>query len=605
MPRKIQLRKEKGFSLLLIVLIFAGLAVVSISAATFTAKIKNISLEKDTVKQLAIITDAIKRYYRARESLPSSPAGTEVPVGLQDLNLDQKFRHDAWGRLLEYDVDESNVPGSGLTAFNVEGRNVAGYILSYGTNQTKETNTGVSPIIRGGDDILRPINVQAEARDIALDELTLISKKACAYWSATGSPAPDVDPTLINHFSLSDKYKLDPWGNSFQPNPDVADNNFYSDGPSGPGGPASDNIYGPPVLAAQCQGSGGPSANPIANSGLWGGTGMSIGNSSNVDGPVGSGAGTGSFTLSNYTSAAGIHSSGSSVIVAPNGEVVGDILACGDVEINGEVTGDVHSHATVEVFPGATVTGNIYADGDVTVKGTVNGNVDAGGTADTSLGTVTGTVTQGAGATPPTIPTEVCSPTVPPLAVFTVGTTDITIPNNGSSATPITPGEYRNLSAGQNTDIYLTSAIGGIYTFNTLDIDRESRLYLDLSQGGSDIQIFVNGDVDIASNNAHRTQVFVRYSHGGTYYNVSNVTLPPTNPAYLDRIFAAHVYLETHGQFSGGDYMQWFGGVLAANGLQLGSDGFVVGQLVSLTTISVGNNTQIIFVPSNYAIDNW
>jgi len=599
MPRKIPLPKEKGFSLLLIVLIFAGLAVVAISAVTFTAKIKNISLEADTVKRLAVITDAVKRYYRAREALPPSPAGTEVPVGAQDLNLDQKFRHDAWGQLVEYYVDP-NVPGAGLTAVNVEGRNVAGYVLSYGANQTKETDTAVSQIVRGGDDILRPINLQTEARDIALDELTLICKKACAYWLATGTPAPDVDPTLINHFSLSDKYKLDPWGNAYQPNPDLADNNFYSYGPSGVDGP--DNIYGPPVLAAQCQ--SGPAGSPIANSGLWGGTGMNVGNSSTIDGPVGSG-GAGSFTLSNWTSAAGIQSSGSTVVVDPNGEVVGDILACGNVEIKGQVTGDVHSHGTVEVFPGGTVTGNIYADGDVTVRGTVNGNVDAGGTADTSLGTVTGTVTQGAGATPPIIPAEVCSPTIPLLAVFTVGTTDITIPNNGSSANPITPGEYRNLSAGRNTDIYLTSAGGGTYTFNTITIDRGSRLYLDLSQGGSEIQIFVSGDVTINSTNAQRTQVFVRYSPGGTYYNVSNVTLPPANPAYLDRIWAAHVYLETHGQFNGGNYMQWFGGVLAAGDLALGPDGFVVGQLVSLAGLSVGNDTQIIFVPSNYAVDNW
>jgi len=262
MPRKIPLPKEKGFSLLLIVLIFAGLAVVAISAVTFTAKIKNISLEADTVKRLAVITDAVKRYYRAREALPPSPAGTEVPVGAQDLNLDQKFRHDAWGQLVEYYVDP-NVPGAGLTAVNVEGRNVAGYVLSYGANQTKETDTAVSPIVRGGDDILRPINLQTEARDIALDELTLICKKACAYWLATGTPAPDVDPTLINHFSLSDKYKLDPWGNAYQPNPDLADNNFYSYGPSGVDGP--DNIYGPPVLAAQCQGTTPPPTPPVSH----------------------------------------------------------------------------------------------------------------------------------------------------------------------------------------------------------------------------------------------------------------------------------------------------------------------------------------------------
>jgi type II secretory pathway pseudopilin PulG len=250
------LPREKGFSLLMIVLIFVVVAAAGVGAAFFAAKIKTIAAERQTNKRMLAIQAAAEQYYRGHPDtgLPGPSPGAEVPVQAAALNLPQSHRYDAWGKPFEYYRD----PGGDIVGIYVDttddsvvnGNRVAGYILSGGLNQKIESSVlpGSPPsITKTGDDILLPINVQAEAIEIAMAELVVLSQKSCAFIKAHPCGSPLILANLIIEYSLNATYQTDPWGHPYR---QQAGNNFSSDGPDGVEG-GTDDIYGPP-LGSEC-----------------------------------------------------------------------------------------------------------------------------------------------------------------------------------------------------------------------------------------------------------------------------------------------------------------------------------------------------------------
>ena len=276
--------KQRGFSLAVIILIFAAIGLLALGGSLLTAKVAKVTTERKSGANLGVIRDAAKKFYRAHESLPAPAAeytfdpdgaggsyGTiacGVPVDRTNLNLDQSYRLDTWGQPVVYYL------GTGINGVEIMGADVAGFVLSYGPNQVYESNltSGTTPRLDlGGDDVMAAINVKPEAVEIALDELTTLSRKNCAYRKAVGNwwpdaaqpPAPtDAEWTVfLTNFGLAQDttpgsslgFQHDPWANDYEwvGDPGDAGGFWRSAGPDGTAG-TSDDISAPQITDTLC-----------------------------------------------------------------------------------------------------------------------------------------------------------------------------------------------------------------------------------------------------------------------------------------------------------------------------------------------------------------
>lgn len=184
-----ELKKQiKGFSLLEILLVLGIIGIVSVFAIGISHSLKNMSSVSETSQRMKLIAAKAKDYYRGHESLPDPTSTDEIPVGASALDLEQKYRLDSWGQYLYY----YRISAGGVTDINgttVDGKGVAGVIISSGPNQTFDSfNTASPPTTypEGGsytvnDDIIMPINVHQEAVEIALAELKVLQDKVKAF----------------------------------------------------------------------------------------------------------------------------------------------------------------------------------------------------------------------------------------------------------------------------------------------------------------------------------------------------------------------------------------------------------------------------------------
>ncbi|MFH0813615.1 MAG: type II secretion system protein, partial [Pseudomonadota bacterium] len=219
------LEMEKGFTLIGVVLLLLAIGIIAVIAGVLGVKLQFIAKERNTVNRMIVIRDASKDYYRGHRNLPD-PAGTNVPV--QDLDVEQKYRVDAWGQYFYYNRITKTVDGispatititaTNIIGLSVNGKQVAGVIISGGANQTIEPSTiSGTTFTKTGDDIVVPINVQAEAIEIANNELHIMAKKACAYrcghpdWPDFIYNEVDVGKAIIQTFSLGNVFVYDPW----------------------------------------------------------------------------------------------------------------------------------------------------------------------------------------------------------------------------------------------------------------------------------------------------------------------------------------------------------------------------------------------------------
>lgn len=173
-----KIRYQNGISILEILLALAIVAAVTIYLTRMVGFVESGNKVDDSFDRMTKIVQQTKAYYLSQEALPA-PVGSpldDVPVDLQQLNLSQKHRLDAWGQYFIY------IRASTITGFQVNGREAAGILISLGPNQTKDYDDSVIDVYTsGGDDLLVPITVASEAWQIVMTELEMLDKLVMAY----------------------------------------------------------------------------------------------------------------------------------------------------------------------------------------------------------------------------------------------------------------------------------------------------------------------------------------------------------------------------------------------------------------------------------------
>ena len=177
--------ENKGFSLLELLLALGILGIITAFAISLSYSSKSIAKTNDTKRKMQQVARAAKEYYRGHKDLPP-PAGAdndEVPVSTSELNLEQGFRLDGWGRYFHYDraLDGTLTSRTDIVGITVNGRDVAGVIVSPGPDQTLDPNNLSSPYATTGDDIVLGINVSDQGLESAFNDLQVLQSKVQAF----------------------------------------------------------------------------------------------------------------------------------------------------------------------------------------------------------------------------------------------------------------------------------------------------------------------------------------------------------------------------------------------------------------------------------------
>jgi len=184
MPRENKF-KNKGFALLELLLALGILGIIAAFAISISYSSRNIVKTNDTKKKMQKIARAAEEYYKGHGDLPA-PAGTgtnEIPVGTSELNLEQTFRLDGWGSYFHYDraLDSTLTSRTDIAGITVNGKDVAGVIVSGGPDQAIDPGNLSSPYATTGDDLVLGINVAEQALAITLSDLQVLHNKAQAF----------------------------------------------------------------------------------------------------------------------------------------------------------------------------------------------------------------------------------------------------------------------------------------------------------------------------------------------------------------------------------------------------------------------------------------
>ena len=174
--------KIAGFSLLELMLALGILGIIAVFAVSISHSARNLAKINETRNRMGEIKRAALAYYQGHRDLPA-PAGTnEVPVVVSGLNLEQKYRLDAWGRYLHYEraLHPVFISRTDITGMTVDNRKVAGVIISGGPDQTIEAANTASPYATAGDDMVLPISVNEQALAIAMSDLEVLQNKVQA-----------------------------------------------------------------------------------------------------------------------------------------------------------------------------------------------------------------------------------------------------------------------------------------------------------------------------------------------------------------------------------------------------------------------------------------
>jgi len=294
------LKKQEGFSLILLIVFFSVIGVIAVTAVNLNSKIQKISQGSKTVNRVNVVRDALVKHYMGHQELPVDSADpNKIPV--EALGLEQKYRLDAWGQYYHYsrlqnrkefkDGDPQGELSTGIRRFIVDGQHAAAIIVSAGPNQVFDSFNPASPptddpalypdTANGyskGDDIYVPVNVQAEAINIAYSTLHSLARKICAYQAAPGKYISDLKykefpppvgelgghpggavKHLSTEFSLGENYLHDPWLQFYYFDRHMMGGTvgFFSAGPDRiPGN--GDDLMVPKILLPFCANSGEP-----------------------------------------------------------------------------------------------------------------------------------------------------------------------------------------------------------------------------------------------------------------------------------------------------------------------------------------------------------
>jgi prepilin-type N-terminal cleavage/methylation domain-containing protein len=174
---------NRGFSLLELLLALGIMGIIAVFALSISQSSRNLTKINETKNRMREIQRAALDYYRGHRDLPDPSGTNEVPVAAAALNLEQKHRLDAWGRYFHYDrtLDTVYPSRTDITGITVDGKAVAGVIISGGSDQALEAVNASSPYSTAGDDIVLPISLAEQGFAIAMDDLQVLQSKAQAF----------------------------------------------------------------------------------------------------------------------------------------------------------------------------------------------------------------------------------------------------------------------------------------------------------------------------------------------------------------------------------------------------------------------------------------
>lgn len=191
--KKTEKSRRNGFTLLEILLALTIVGIIAAFTIGISYSIRNMTKVNSTKSRMEQIAVKAKAFYRNTGDVPVGVGSnnTDVPVGTSYLNMEQKFRLDAWGQYFYYIVGPHYAANPGIQGITVTGNQVYGLIVSAGPNQTIDSfNTSTFPLTNttfpeGGtytqsDDVYVPINVSQEAGEMALEELKVLQSKVKA-----------------------------------------------------------------------------------------------------------------------------------------------------------------------------------------------------------------------------------------------------------------------------------------------------------------------------------------------------------------------------------------------------------------------------------------
>jgi len=163
---------HKGFTLIELLAVAMILSVLTFISINLFNSVKARDQQRETQQRLALITAKIKQYYQTHGRLPE-PAGTnknEIPVQADALDMEQKYRLDAWGRYLVYNPGDINNNGQYVNIQDVEG--FAASVESGGPDQNLDGEE---------NNLIVFIDVTAEAIEITKRKLKVLHEKVAAY----------------------------------------------------------------------------------------------------------------------------------------------------------------------------------------------------------------------------------------------------------------------------------------------------------------------------------------------------------------------------------------------------------------------------------------
>ena len=283
--------RNRGFTLVELLLALGIAGIIAAFSISISSSISNLSKQAMTKARMGTIAAKARQYYRSHKvqvAAAVTPADS-VPVTSANLNLEQKYRLDGWGKFLYFRAS------SVINGLKVNGGSagVGAIIISGGPNQQIDiiNYTTASSLLVTGDDLIVGVNFNQEATEIVLEDLQLLQNKVeafdaqfegvdndssggidengCVADSGVGCPPtggndPNCGRATLDNitfydcgsgagvnetasvvafmtylYNLSSHYLADSWGNSYQwsdPADPLKHHKFWSYGPDGSSG---------------------------------------------------------------------------------------------------------------------------------------------------------------------------------------------------------------------------------------------------------------------------------------------------------------------------------------------------------------------------------
>jgi Tfp pilus assembly protein PilE len=177
---------QKGFTLFELLGVAMIMGILTFASIYLYNSARSRSQSAESRERLNLIAAKIKQYYQSHEKMPQDlTRQTEVPVGPDLLDMEQKYRLDAWGQYFTYTMDE-----------NGDIRGIEGYAASIRSNGPDQDPNLTQ------DNIIVYIDVTAEARRITQKKLKVLQEKVAAYDALFSGVDNDGNGTVDDRASL-------------------------------------------------------------------------------------------------------------------------------------------------------------------------------------------------------------------------------------------------------------------------------------------------------------------------------------------------------------------------------------------------------------------